>query len=241
MDFDGTLADIVDDPAAARPHPGVPVLLGALAGHYATVAVISGRPLDFLVQVLGPPPGVALVGLYGLEWLDADGSRRRAPGADEWEPVVARATREAEGGAPEGVFVEPKGLTVTLHWRRAEHSESAARWVEEFTAAQAHRHGLERHRGRLSVELTPPLRVDKGTAVRAVAAGMRAVAALGDDLGDLAAFAALDELARSGVAVAKVAVTDPESPPAVAEAADVTVAGAAGAAELLAHLLAAVT
>ena len=46
------------------------------------------------------------------------------------------------------------------------------------------------------------------------------------------------ELAAAGVAVARVAVTDPESPPEVADAADVVVEGPAGAVELLERLAA---
>ncbi len=52
-DFDGTLAAIVDDPAAARPLDGVPALLDELADRYALVAVLSGRPVAFLQQLLG--------------------------------------------------------------------------------------------------------------------------------------------------------------------------------------------
>ncbi|HEX7276713.1 MAG TPA: trehalose-phosphatase, partial [Acidimicrobiales bacterium] len=41
-DFDGTLAAIVDDPAAARPLPGAADALEALARRFARVGVISG-------------------------------------------------------------------------------------------------------------------------------------------------------------------------------------------------------
>jgi trehalose 6-phosphate phosphatase len=79
--------------------------------------------------------------------------------------------------------------------------------------------------------------VDKGTVVRTLGAGFPAVACFGDDLGDLAAFAALDDLAVAGAAVARVAVVDDESPPEVAEAADVVVEGPEGAVALLTLLL----
>ena len=74
----------------------------------------------------------------------------------------------------------------------------------------------------------------------ALAQGASAVCCFGDDLGDLAAFAALGTLAEGGVAVARVAVIDEESPAAVAEAADLVVEGPAGAIELLGALVAAV-
>ena len=44
-DFDGTLAPIVDDAAAARPLEGVVDALHLLAARYARVAVVSGRPV----------------------------------------------------------------------------------------------------------------------------------------------------------------------------------------------------
>ncbi len=44
-DFDGTLAPIVDDPAAAVPADGAVAALERLVPLVAEVAVISGRPL----------------------------------------------------------------------------------------------------------------------------------------------------------------------------------------------------
>jgi trehalose 6-phosphate phosphatase len=63
-----------------------------------------------------------------------------------------------------------------------------------------------------------------------------AAAAFGDDVGDLPAFAALQRLHAAGGplrTVVRVAAVDAESPPAVAAAADLTVAGATGAVALL--------
>ena len=234
LDFDGTLAAIVEDPTAARPLPGVPTLLAALAGRFALVAVISGRPTAFLAEVLGSPAGVTLAGLYGLERA-LHGASHRA-----WASVIDEVVAEATATAPEGVYVEPKGLTVTLHWRRAPAEKD---WVVAFAARQHEARDLTIHDGRHERELRPPLHVDKGTVVRALvaehdehAAPLRAAAAFGDDIGDLPAFAALDELRDAEgrpLTVARVAAVDTESPPAVAAAADLSVPGAAGAVALL--------
>ena len=65
---------------------------------------------------------------------------------------------------------------------------------------------------------------------------LQAAAAFGDDVGDLPAFAALVALRHLGgplQTVVRVAAVDPESPAAVADAADLTVAGATGAVALL--------
>ena len=230
LDFDGTLAAIVDDPVAARPLDGVSDLLVRLAERFGVVAVISGRPVAFLDSVLDSPHGVRLFGLYGLEHIDEAGRRQVRADAAPYEGVIDEVVKRARAEAPGGVYVEPKGLTVTLHWR---HAPDAATWVERFAADAAAQLGLAVHPGRMELELRPPLAVDKGTVVRAVVQGCTAVAAFGDDIGDLPAFAALGELAREGVAVVRVAVVDDESPAAVAEQADVRVWGPSEAVALL--------
>ena len=66
LDFDGTLAPIVDDPNEARPLPGTVELLGELAARFAAVALLSGRPADYLAKHVAAP-GVRYLGLYGLQ------------------------------------------------------------------------------------------------------------------------------------------------------------------------------
>jgi trehalose 6-phosphate phosphatase len=231
LDFDGTLAGIVADPRDARPLPGVPALLADLAVPFALVAVVSGRPTGFLDDALGRPPGVELVGLYGLE------RALRGPEHDRWAAVIDAVVAEATAAAPPGIYVEPKGLTVTLHWRRAPDQQD---WVVAFAERAQARHGLAIHQGRHERELRPPLQVDKGTVVRSLAdehAGrLEAVAAFGDDKGDLPAFAALGDLTAPDGAplyAVRVAAVDRESPPEVGARADLTVAGATGAVALL--------
>jgi trehalose 6-phosphate phosphatase len=231
LDFDGTMAAIVADPRDAVPLPGVPALLTDLAGEFALVAVISGRPTAFLAQALGSPAGVTLAGLYGLE---------RALGGSEhdaWASVIDQVVAEATASAPAGVYVEPKGLTVTLHWRRApEHRD----WVVGFAERAAAEHRLLVHQGRHERELRPPVEVDKGTVVRSLAAELAGrldnAAAFGDDVGDLPAFAALGVLRDPEgrpLHTVRIAAVDQESPREVAEQADVTVTGATGAVVLL--------
>jgi trehalose 6-phosphate phosphatase len=234
VDFDGTLAAIVAVPDEARPLPGVPELLAGLARRLGLVAVVSGRPAAFLRRHLGGATGVRLLGLYGLEWVSDAGRIITHDEARRWRPMLAATAERARSGAPPGVFVEPKGLTVTLHWRDAPEGEA---WARGFCDDERRRVGLVAHEARLSLELAPPLGVDKGTVVRSLSAGFSAVACFGDDLGDLAAFHALDDLGAAGAAVARVAVVDAESPPALAEAADVVVEGPAGAMALLGRLL----
>jgi trehalose 6-phosphate phosphatase len=148
--------------------------------------------------------------------------------------VIAAAVAAARAEAPPGVYVEPKGLTVTLHWR---HAPETGPWATAFAARQHEERDLRVYPGRMSLELRPPLNVDKGTVVRSLVGGMRAVAVFGDDLGDLPAFAAAAELAAQGIAVARIAVVDRESAAEVAAQADLVVEGPAGAVGLLDELV----
>jgi trehalose 6-phosphate phosphatase len=228
-DFDGTLSPIVDDPSAAAPLPGVVDVLASLAARYAVVGVISGRPVSYLLDRLGPD--LWLSGLYGLEEVE-DGRRIESPAAADWRPAVdAMAVRATEVFGEE--VVEHKGLSLTLHFRtRPEIGPDVRRWSAEQAAAS----GLETRSAKASVELHPPVRVDKGTVVERAAADARAVCFLGDDVGDLPAFDALDRLAGRGIVTVRVAVETPEAPVEVLERADLVVDGPDGALALLRSL-----
>ncbi len=245
-DFDGTLSPIVADPATAAPLPGTADLLASLARRFGVVAVVSGRPVSFLVGQLavdGPPamdggigsangvPGPRLIGLYGLELANQDGTVIRPPEAEQWRSTVDGAVQRLRADAPPGVEIEPKGLAVTIHWRRA---PQASAWATGAAASEAERTGLSSHPGRMSIELRPAVDIDKGSVTRALVKGLSAACYLGDDIGDLPAFAALADLgAHSGMATVSVAVVDAESAPDVAAAADVTLSGPAEAMALL--------
>jgi trehalose 6-phosphate phosphatase len=225
-DFDGTLAPIVEDPTAARAHPGALEALCGLVGRYGRVGVVSGRPVAFLRERLGDQ-GLFLSGLYGLEW-EEDGRRRELDEVVAWRTVVAGSAARAAAELP--VLVEDKGLSLTLHFRtRPAEGPPTRAWA----AAEAARTGLEVRPAKASVELHPPVPVDKGTVVRTACRGMRSACFVGDDVGDLPAFDALDELAAAGLAVVRVAVATEDAPAEVLDRADVVADGPSGVAALL--------
>ena len=230
-DFDGTLAAIVDDPAAARPLPGVVDVLAGLARRYGRVGVVSGRPAAFLQTHLGGL-GLILSGLYGLEVADGAGRVEVVPGAQAWAAAVEQAAGAAE--ADPRLDVERKGLSVTAHYRT---DPAQARAAAAWAAGQAAATGLVVHAARMSYELRPPVARDKGTVVLEAGAGHAQVCFLGDDRGDLSAFDALDRLAAGGATVARVAVTSPEAPAELLDRADLVVDGPEGALAVLAALL----
>ena len=240
VDYDGTLSPIVDDPGGARPLPAAVDALNRLAARYRRVAVVSGRPAGFLVEHLGlgrgatsHGPSIVVSGLYGLEWAGSGGVVHTRSEAEPWREVVDRVARAARTAAPAGMLVEHKGLTVAFHWRTA---TASAGWAQSFAEEMSEETDLELHPGKMSIELRPPLPADKGTVVTELCRGLAAACFVGDDRGDLAAFAALDGLATEGVIACKVAVASAEIPPELRAGADVVVDGPAEVVDLLGWL-----
>ncbi|HEY7260985.1 MAG TPA: trehalose-phosphatase [Trebonia sp.] len=234
-DFDGTLAPIVEDPAAAAAAPGAAAALARLAAVAGTVAIITGRPAREAVALggLADVAGLIVLGHYGGERWQA--GRLTAAAAPDGVALVRQALPGvlAAAGAPEGTKIEDKGTALAVHTRQAADPEAALARLREPLTALAADAGLSLEPGRLVLELRPP-GTDKGTALRALAAerAARAVLFCGDDLGDLAAFAAVRALRADGVPGCTVCSRSPESP-RVAEDADLVVDGPSGVVDLL--------
>jgi len=237
-DFDGTLAPIVPDPAAARALPGAVPALARLARAVGTIAVITGRPAAEAVRYggLDAVPGLIVLGHYGGQrWQDG---RLTGPGT----PPAIAAARQAlpallqQAGADEGTWVEDKELALAVHTRRAADPQATLDRLAGPLTDLAADLGLAAEPGRLVVELRAP-GTDKGGALRALVAERDAGSVLfcGDDLGDLPAFAAVRELRAAGLPGCAAAAASPESPQ-VADAADLVVDGPEGIVALLAAL-----
>jgi trehalose 6-phosphate phosphatase len=236
LDFDGTISPIVEDPAAARPLPGIVDLLGPLADRYAAVALISGRPATYLASHAAAPE-VRYLGMYGLEEI-VEGRVLVDPQLEAAQPAVAAARRDLAADpavTASGAHIEDKRYSVAVHTRRVADPGRWAGPVADAATRIASAHDLEVVPGKMVWELRPHVRSDKGDAVRRVVAesGARAVLVAGDDLGDLPAFAVASELGGG----LRVAVRSAEAPPELLDAADLVVDGPEGARELLEHLL----
>jgi trehalose 6-phosphate phosphatase len=201
LDYDGTLAPIVADPARARAHPGAAPALRRLAALTGTVAVITGRPALAAVGLGGfaDVPGLIVLGHYGFErWQDGQLSSPPPPPG-----VVAARERLprvlAGAGAPAGTWTEDKGHALAVHTRRAADPDGTLARLRAPLADLAAAVGLTVEPGRLVLELRPP-GMDKGAALTALVSerGSGAVVFAGDDLGDLAAYRAVRALRGRG-------------------------------------------
>lgn len=237
-DYDGTLAPIVDDPAAALAAPGAAAALARLASRLGTVAIITGRTATDAVSLggLAGVPGLIVLGHYGAQRWQA-GVLSALP-----VPPGVQAVREAlpgllaEVAAPAGTTVEDKGTSLAVHTRRTADPAAALALLREPLARLADSAGLTLEPGRLVLELRPA-GMDKGAALRALAEerGAGSAAFCGDDLGDLTAFAAIRQLRAEGVPGCAVASESAETP-RVAAAADLVVGGPPGIVAFLAAL-----
>lgn len=241
LDFDGTLAPIVDDPAAARPLAGVVELLEPLADRFAAVALISGRPAGYLAEHAAARR-VRYLGLYGLQeirdrrvWVD--------PRLAAARPAVMAAERDLLGSAvvrASGAHLEDKEYAVAVHTRRTDDPDRWAGPIDEAVREIAERRGLEVIPGKLVWELGPRVHADKGDAMRRIVAesGARSVVVVGDDLGDLPAFAAVAQLTADRYDGLRVAVRSAEAPPPLLADADLILEGPPGVLEFLRRLTA---
>lgn len=204
LDFDGTLAHIVDDPAKAfaQKHAVDSLArLGSLLGH---VAIITGRPVQQALELGGFADhsgldSLVIFGQYGAErWDAATGEVKRFAADPQIDIVRQMMTDWLNRNHETGIRIEDKRLAIAVHTR------GLAEGVYEKAVARltnlAQAHGLEIEEGRQVVELRSP-GTDKGDVLRnfVVETGAKTVVFAGDDLGDLPAFAAVKELRSDGM------------------------------------------
>lgn len=218
LDIDGVLAPIVARPQDARVPPETRAELERLAGRYALVAAVTGRPSDDARTIVGVD-AITYVGEHGLE-LDPD--------AGDWAGRIHGYARDVTW--PD---IELKPLSVAFHYRTAD-DQALAREQLEPVAVAALDEGFRTRWGRMVLEVLPPVDASKGTAVRRLleTSGLRRALYAGDDTTDLDGFAALDGL---DVAM-RVAVSSAEGPVELGERADLVVGSPAAFLELLRQL-----
>ncbi len=195
LDFDGTLAPIVDEPAAARLPPATRKVLELLAAR-CPVAVISGRDRADVESRVGTA-GILYAGNHGFDIAGPEGEKI-LPEAREARGDVERARRdlEARAGDVPGMLIEPKRFSVAVHYRRVRDAadvERIGRFVDEIASVT----GLRKRTGKMVLELEPAVDWDKGRALRwlmdvmDVEPSRSFVIYIGDDVTDEDAFSAL--------------------------------------------------
>ncbi|MFL6022233.1 MAG: trehalose-phosphatase [Marmoricola sp.] len=210
LDFDGTLAPIVDDPSAAHIHPDAAQVLDALAAQVRGIAVITGRPARQVLALGGLDEvgdaiaehdrELVVLGQYGNErWTSFERrvvTPKPPPGLSGLIRELPRLLREA--GAP-GAWIEEKGLAVAVHTRRLDDPAAAFDRLLPVLTEAARARKLAVEPGRMVIEIRAG-GMDKGRALSSLVSELEASAVVfvGDDLGDVPAFEAALKVRAAG-------------------------------------------
>lgn len=207
LDVDGTLAPIVGRPEEAAVPSATRDAVAVLAARDRThVALVSGRAAGDARRLVCVS-NVWVVGNHGAEVVSPDGEERVDPLVAPYQGAMAQARSRLAAllGPVAGVLVEDKQWTLSVHVRQADPKVVPS--VQLSVERVAHELGLRVHEGKMVLEVRPPVRVDKGTAVFSLAqrlGGLDADAALlfvGDDRTDEDAFRVLRHRAPHAVTV----------------------------------------
>ena len=233
-DFDGTLAPIVDDPEKAYADPDAVAALGRLGKLVGAVVVITGRPARSVVRLgrFRETPGLGsmiVLGQYGVErWNAADDQFVIPPDPPQISTVEMELPGLLNSLGLADARIEDKGRAIAVHTRSLPDPRAAFGKLAEPLGELAAEHGLVVEQGKNVWEIRAP-GTDKGAALRSIVdeTGARLVVFAGDDLGDLAAFRAVRDLAAADVTGLLVCSASTEEG-ALAELSDVIVDGPAG-------------
>ena len=267
--IDGTISRLVTTPEEAEVSPACREALDRLSesGSFAVIAVISGRSAI---------ESRRLVGLDRLHYIGNNGLEILAPGRPAAQPVKAArpylsliktvletiehtlanfqseqlAATEGTGWFDNLIF-ENKGLAASVHYRRFASDKLIKPLLLEKIGVIAGEVGLRVEETSKAVEIRPPVKVNKSTALTDLSESYRLnhLIYLGSEAGDLEAFHALKRLAQEHHRVRQevildypefnglnVAVRNPETPPELVTAADYRLEGVPGVEKFLAEL-----
>jgi trehalose 6-phosphate synthase/phosphatase len=126
------------------------------------VTVVSGRALEDIAAMVGHP-GVTYAGNHGFEIAGPGMPRFRHEDLPHFEVAVARLAEALAGVATDGAWVEPKGATLTFHFRAV--PEPLRAGLVARARAIVRDSGFRARDAHAALEARPPIGWDKGQAV----------------------------------------------------------------------------
>lgn len=163
LDYDGTIAPIAEHPREARLGASMRDALGACLRRDDTeLCVVSGRALEDLRRMLDLP-GILLVGNHGLEIEGPGVARFVHPDLPHYTARLTALAAALAEEAEEGVWVEEKGASLTVHFRTAAPGRHAA--IAERARRVVREAGFQPRDAICAIEARAPTGWDKGHAV----------------------------------------------------------------------------
>ncbi len=218
LDFDGTIADIAEHPEAVSFPNTLAELLARLRDRLdGALAIISGRAIAVLDRFLAPYQ-FDMAGLHGAE-VRTGGRMMHFTAAPSGNlQKAARALSDRLPPDP-GLFVEDKGYSIAVHWRRSpQHEGAALQLADEIANGLGPQYRLQK--GKAVAEILPA-NSDKGRAIEILfnqpPYKERHPVFIGDDLTDEGGFDAVNRLngvsvhVGTGVTAARYRLADPQA------------------------------
>ena len=183
LDFDGTLAELDPDPYAVRIHPQSEAAIRRLAAIPETeVAILTGRHIEGITQVLPQNLPVTLIGSHGAEPGPKLAEEDRAYLDDIEDKLNALAT--------DGAYVEVKPYQRVLHVAKVQNPTAAKAILAAANAIDTQ--GRPKTQGHNVVEFSA-VEITKGTWLNAYKQAFDRTIFAGDDDTDEHAMAVLEE------------------------------------------------
>jgi trehalose 6-phosphate phosphatase len=204
--------------------------IAELIPQFGLIAFISGRGIHDLQQLVDLS-GCGYAGNHGCELQLPGHAVHIAAAAVAWQPTIERFARQWDSVFLNhwGIFIEEKGVTLSVHWRNAADPEATQAEILRVCEPAARALGLTVTWGRMVMEARPPVPLNKGTAAGELLTDSRLghVIAIGDDTTDVDTWRAIHQLRDAGALETAIAIaaTGPETPDAVRAEADICVCG----------------
>ena len=212
LDFDGTLTPIQDHPDDVFLDEGMRDILRRLVDKSnVSVAIISGRQVSDVEKRVGVD-NLIYAGNHGLEIKGPFGRRKLAEAVEAAKIMEdVKNVLEKKLAGIENVYIEDKGLTLSVHFRmvaddlQSKVEDSVNEAMEPFAGSNR----VRVTRGKKVLEVRPPIDWHKGKIVRYLIekassrAGMDIIPIyIGDDVTDEDAFSEINELSGYSIKIA---------------------------------------
>jgi trehalose 6-phosphate phosphatase len=206
FDFDGTLTPIMDRPELVTLTEDFRHLLKSLANNrWVILGIVSGRALSDLKKIVDLP-GIVYAGNHGLE-IEGPELSFVHPLSQEFKSTIRVLNQVLNRTMTKikGIFVEDKGLTLSVHYRlvQGDAAEKEVKHLFERIIGVARMLGRVRTTsGKKVYEVRPAVNWDKGKAIEHIVRqyqghwkyrGKPLIIYLGDDLTDEDAFDSVNQ------------------------------------------------
>lgn len=196
LDYDGTLAPIVDHPEDAVISDGMREALAQLS-QQAKVSIISGRDNDTIRQFV-QLPNIRYIGDHGLDIDQPDGVQITSTNTNYFIPLLQNISKQLSQalGSIAGVQIEPKKYDVAVHYRNAK-KENESKIIKTTKQIVQQYADLKIMPGKKVLDICPNIEWDKGKALQWILWQLHLEQPIicplyvGDDLTDEDAFRAL--------------------------------------------------